>query len=52
MEKLTYEDCEELKGKSVFAFCGIGNPDSFFNTVRGLGAKVVGSRIYNDHYHY
>ncbi|MBW8002765.1 MAG: tetraacyldisaccharide 4'-kinase [Planctomycetes bacterium] len=43
---------EELKGKRVFAFCGIGNPDSFFNTVRGLGAELVGSRIYNDHYHY
>ena len=43
---------EELKGKSVFAFCGIGNPDAFFNTVRGLGVNLVSSRIYNDHYHY
>jgi len=43
---------EELKGKKIFAFCGIGNPDAFFNTVRGLGANLVGSRIFNDHYHY
>jgi tetraacyldisaccharide 4'-kinase len=42
----------ELKGKKVFAFCGIGNPDAFLNTVKNLGAKVVSSKIYDDHYHY
>jgi len=41
-----------LKGMKVFAFCGIGNPDSFFGTVRQLGAEVVGSRIFNDHQSY
>lgn len=43
---------EHLKDKKVFAFCGIGNPDAFLNTVKNLGAKVVGSKIYDDHYHY
>jgi tetraacyldisaccharide 4'-kinase len=43
---------EELKAKSVFAFCGIGNPDAFFGTISKLGLNIVGSRIYNDHYHY
>lgn len=43
---------EQLKGKKIFAFCGIGNPDAFFNTIKALGTKMVGSRIYNDHYHY
>lgn len=43
---------ERLKGKKVFAFCGIGNPDAFLNTVKNLGAKVVGSKIYDDHYNY
>jgi len=43
---------EELKGKKIFAFCGIGNPDAFFNTVVGLGAELVGSKVFNDHYHY
>jgi tetraacyldisaccharide 4'-kinase len=43
---------EKLKGKKIFAFCGIGNPDAFFNTVKALGAELVGSKIYNDHYHY
>ena len=43
---------DELKGKKVFAFCGIGNPDAFLNTVRRLGVTLVGSKIYEDHYHY
>ena len=41
-----------LKGKRIFAFCGIGNPDAFFNTVKALGAELFGSKVYNDHYHY
>ncbi len=43
---------EQLKGKKVFAFCGIGNPDAFLDTIRRLGAQLVGSKVYNDHYHY
>jgi tetraacyldisaccharide 4'-kinase len=43
---------EELKGKKIFVFCGIGNPDAFLNTVGGLGAELVGSKVFNDHYHY
>lgn len=42
----------QLKGKKIFAFCGIGNPDAFLNTVNNLGANVAGSKIYDDHYHY
>ena len=45
-------DIEELKGKKVYAFCGIGNPESFLRTVKTLGAEIVGSKIFNDHYHY
>lgn len=43
---------EELKSRKIFAFCGIGNPDAFLMTVTGLGGKIVGSKVYNDHYHY
>lgn len=43
---------EKLKGKKVFAFCGIGNPDAFLNTLRNLGANVLGSKIFDDHHHY
>ena len=43
---------DQLKGKKIFAFCGIGNPDAFLNTIKTLGCKLVGSRVYDDHYHY
>ncbi|MFC1738586.1 tetraacyldisaccharide 4'-kinase [Planctomycetota bacterium] len=43
---------EQLKGKRVFAFCGIANPDAFMETITKLGAKLTGSKIYNDHHSY
>jgi tetraacyldisaccharide 4'-kinase len=43
---------EQLKGKKIFAFCGIGNPDAFLTAIRNTSANLVGSKIYNDHYHY
>jgi len=43
---------KELKNKKIFAFCGIANPDAFLNTIKNTGANLVGSKIYNDHYHY
>jgi tetraacyldisaccharide 4'-kinase len=43
---------EKLKDKNIFAFCGIGNPDAFLNTIKNIEANLVGSKIYNDHYHY
>jgi tetraacyldisaccharide 4'-kinase len=46
------DSLDQLKGKKVFAFCGIGNPDAFLSTIRNTGANLVGSKIYNDHYHY
>lgn len=43
---------EQLRGKKVFAFCGLGNPNAFLKTVKDIGANLVGYRIYDDHYHY
>jgi tetraacyldisaccharide 4'-kinase len=43
---------EQLQGKKVFAFCGIGNPDAFLDTIRKMDCILVGSKIYDDHYHY
>jgi tetraacyldisaccharide 4'-kinase len=48
-EKITIE---QLKDKKIFAFCGIGNPDAFLNTIRNTDANLVGSKIYNDHHRY
>jgi len=43
---------EELKGRKIFAFCGIGNPNAFLNTIKNIGAELTGSKVYDDHYHY
>ena len=41
-----------LKNKRIFAFCGIGNPDAFLNTIKKLDCEITGSKIYNDHHNY
>jgi tetraacyldisaccharide 4'-kinase len=41
-----------LKGKRVFAFCGIATPESFEKFLRDLGALLVGRERYLDHYRY
>ncbi len=43
---------EELKGKRLYAFCGIGNPDAFFQTLSELALNIVGKRVYNDHHRF
>ena len=43
---------EQLRGQRIFAFCGIGNPKSFFHMVEQAGAVLVGSAVYDDHYRY
>ena len=42
-------DVEELAGKRVVAFCGLGNPAGFFGTVRQVGACAVAEVAYDDH---
>jgi tetraacyldisaccharide 4'-kinase len=38
-----------LRGRKVFAACGIADPAAFERTLRDLGAEVVGSRHFPDH---
>jgi tetraacyldisaccharide 4'-kinase len=40
---------EWLRGKSVYAFCGVGNPESFRRTLESAGAHVVKFRPFEDH---
>ncbi len=35
-----------------FAFCGIGEPDSFFKSIKQLDLKLGGKRIFSDHQEY
>lgn len=41
-----------LQGRKVFAFCAIGNPESFRKSIEGLGAAVLDLRIFPDHHLY
>jgi tetraacyldisaccharide 4'-kinase len=42
----------ELKGKKVYAFCGIARPDSFKKILLVLGTKILSFDIFPDHYRY
>ncbi|MEO5355888.1 MAG: tetraacyldisaccharide 4'-kinase [Nitrospirae bacterium YQR-1] len=41
-----------LTGKNVYAFCGIGNPQSFADSLKAAGANVLKLRIFRDHHNY
>jgi tetraacyldisaccharide 4'-kinase len=45
-------DVESLAGQNVYAFCGIGNPDGFFGMLKDMGLKLVGTRVFDDHWDY
>jgi tetraacyldisaccharide 4'-kinase len=41
---------EKLRGKRVFAFAGIGDPQRFFRTLRAAGIEVARERAFADHH--
>jgi len=45
-------ELEWLKGKRVYALSAIGNPESFSNTLKGLGADLIKHRVFQDHHVY
>ena len=46
------KEVDYLAGKSVLAFSGIGNPDSFRTLLEQLGGKIVHEEVFKDHHHY
>ena len=36
----------------AFAFCGLGNPRHFFDTLENAGAELAGTRAFRDHHRY
>ncbi len=49
---LTGETLSVPVGTRVAAFCGLGNPQNFWNTLEGLGLKVVYQWTFGDHHTY
>jgi len=45
-------DTRSLLAQPIAAFCGIGNPDSFFNHLRREGYQLAFSRTFPDHHQY
>ncbi len=43
-------EAARLKGRTVFAFAGIGRPDKFFATVAAAGATLRGTAAFPDHH--
>jgi tetraacyldisaccharide 4'-kinase len=41
-----------LKGKRVFAFAGIGDPERFFRTLRANGVEVLQQKAFADHHQF
>jgi tetraacyldisaccharide 4'-kinase len=45
-------DTESLQSQTPGAFCGVGNPESFFNHLRGEGFAPAFTRVFPDHHNY
>lgn len=43
---------EELRGRRVYAFAGVGRPAGFADSLREAGAEIVGERWFPDHHAY
>ncbi len=50
--KMEIEIPEILQDESVVAFCGIGRPEKFFDSLRDNGVKLVEELAFPDHHYY
>ena len=51
-DAVSTQPIETLSGKRVLAFCGLGNPDGFRQTIKSCGAEAVDFREFPDHHTY
>ncbi|MEZ6046680.1 MAG: tetraacyldisaccharide 4'-kinase [Planctomycetaceae bacterium] len=45
-------DLEKLREEQIAAFCGIGNPDAFLQSLENLELEVAYFQAFPDHHHY
>jgi len=45
-------EAEFLAGQSIVAFAGIGRPDKFFETLKGIGVELIEAAPFPDHHIY
>jgi len=45
-------DVRAMAGKKSVAFCGLGNPDSFWRSLADVGVKPIEQHCYGDHHRY
>jgi tetraacyldisaccharide 4'-kinase len=45
-------DNERSANDRIYAFCGLGNPENFFEGLRRSGCEVAGKRSFRDHHRY
>ena len=43
---------EELRSSKVYAFCGIGNPEAFFDSLKRNNIDLCGTKTFDDHHAY
>ena len=41
-----------LQGQNIVAFCGIGNPDAFYDSLSHSGLTITGTQTFDDHHAY
>lgn len=46
------DGADEIKASRVAAFCGVGNPESFFSLVRRAGYQLCYNQTFRDHHIY
>ncbi len=45
-------DRERLQAQQIGAFCGVGNPQSFFSQLHSEGIVLAFTRVFSDHHNY
>ncbi|OLB29217.1 MAG: tetraacyldisaccharide 4'-kinase [Acidobacteria bacterium] len=49
---IALESAAEISGGPFFAFCGIGNPEAFFQDLQTWGLGICGRAVFGDHHRY